>query len=236
MSQLDSAMFFSSLLKGLEALGYTLEQVMSKHEGDARASGLREKKRSKPFALGQHDFRRDQMFWLFLRHGNQDIGGAAARVDTLKHREFPVFLQETYERVYGGEYQDEGYKIPEFLETIEGNVAYLGEFFVQKKHRGNRNLLRLYTHALFLLTMQTLRADWIYAFIPKAHDFYGLGRVYGFVHFEDAGFVWKDVPEGRERETFCAISKAQLAERATFYSKHPEAFPVLESDHFERMD
>lgn len=229
MDVLNRSKFLRICLDGLEAMGYSLEQVADKDEGEKRAAELRDKARSAPFSLQLHDFTRSELFWLFLQKDGCDVGCAVARVHTIQPGELVGYIRSSHVRFHGDNAVDLDLPVPRLIDAIAGRVAYLGEFYLDEAHRGTRNLLRLYTHSLFIVACESLRADWMYAFCPREHDSFGLARVYGFQIYDDTVLVWKDLPEGRRREVFCAISAEQLSTMSIHYVKYPGDFRVTES-------
>ena len=208
--------------------GYKVEQVFDHRAGETRARALRDKTRSAPFSLEKHDFTKKQMFWLFLTCDGVDVGCCAARLDTFAKNELADYWLDSYARIYGERHVAPDGETPEFLSRVYGRVAYLGEFFIAPDHRGVRNRLRRYTHILLGLCIQTLKADWMYVFIPTKSDSLGYGRVYGFQHFEEGALIWNIVPSGRVPETFCAVSASEVYEKATLYERFPAEFEVAE--------
>jgi len=232
MNELDLGRLLARCLADLEQFGYSLEQVTDKQAGERRAAAVREKARSAPFSLGLHDFTKSELFWLFIKKDGEDIGFSAARKEKFQENELVEYWRDSYPRMYGEGFLDVTTPVPYFISQISGVVVYMGEFFIAEKERGNADLLRCYCHALFVLVRQRFEADWIYVFVPNTHDVFGLARIYGFKHFEESALVWKKVPKGRRRETFCAISATELYERAAHFLRYPDDFKVPESRSF----
>lgn len=229
MTDLNLCHLMAHCLQGLEGEGYGLDQELDLYQGERRALRVRDKERSAPFSLDRHDLAQSDVFWLFLQQDGADIGCVTARRDTIKRGELWQYILHSYLRLYGEGSIDNRPKSPAILEMMSGNVVYMGEFFIQSDYRQNRNLLRRYVHALFVLCCYSLEADWLYAFIPKEHDAFGLGRVYGFQQFDDSALVWKSVPKGRRHETLCTISRPQIYERAAHFVAYPEDFAIPEN-------
>ncbi|WP_299146003.1 hypothetical protein [uncultured Tateyamaria sp.] len=230
MNELRLANMLSLCIEALRAKGYELEQVAHGSDADVRAARVRSKDRSKPFALDKSDFSKAEAFWLFLKKDGQDVAFAAARVNEFEWGELAGYLDVSYRRLY----PDCPFFIPKAPQTLlrlmHGRVVYLGELFFSPSHRGDAPNLRLFVHALFCLCVIKLRADWMFAFVPKKHDRFGYGRLYGFPRLDDAGFQWVKVPPGRRQETVCAISSGDLDARAEFFSCYPEQLTEVFAD------
>jgi len=229
MNDLKLCHLMTQCLTELRGEGYGLDQELDLMRGEDRARKVRDKARSAPFSLGLNDFAPSDIFWLFLTQNGDDVGCVAARRETIRRGELTHYFRRSYTRIYGDAHIDIEPKPPEIFDVMHGNVVYMGEFFIQPQHRSNRNLLRRYVHALFVLCCYSLTADWLYAFIPKDHDAFGLGRVYGFQYFDDTALVWKSVPHGRRPETLCVISRPQIYERAAHYAHYPDDFCIPEN-------
>lgn len=215
-------------LGALQEMGYDVEICSDQDEALQRVVAMGKPGTTPMLSTSMNDFTTANSFWLFLKYEDRDAGCVASRFDDLGDMQLPEFWLRNFKRCY----PDHGGIDPEFpadgrINQITGPTVYCGEFFIHPDHRGDNTRLRCFTHLLFCMCAIKFRFDWLYVFLSHGHFFEGYPAIYSFPTQVEFPYRWKSVPDGRyEREVFCAISRADILQRALVISDDPDLLPV----------
>lgn len=235
-SILDLMTFFSNCLRTLEDRGISIEESSDFQTCEERMQAIGKPSITPMISYQYNDLSKDHAAWLILRRDGRDIGGVAARHDSLISESLSSFWERSYARLYNGrgELQPDAHR-GRMCDEIAGQVVYMGEFFIAKDARGSRHLLSLYTHLLFTYCQLRWRPDWLYAFIRADDARRGYPAEYGFTRQYPGAHVWRNLPQGRALgEYLVAVSAHELRDMATYFNTHPSV--LLGSDSLKRVE
>lgn len=222
---------FDKCLRALEEKGIEIEESSDFRMCEDRMRSIGKRTITPMLSSEHNDLSKDHAVWLILRKNGVDIGGVAARHDTLISESLSSYWTRSYGRLYEG--QGKLRAIPGFVRTcdeISGQVIYMGEFFIAKEMRGSRHLLTLYTHLLFTYCQLRWKPDWLYAFIRADDARLGYATEYGFTRQYPGAHVWETLPEGRVAgEYLVAIPSGELLDMAKFFDLHPACLLGVDS-------
>ena len=86
-------------------------------------------------------------------------------------------------------------------------IAYLGDFFIEKEFRGNKERVILCTHLLFCRAFSNWpNANLLYAFIRNPDVLRGRVSLYGFIEAIPSTLRFKDVHGRSEIEHFVSVA------------------------------
>lgn len=228
---LDLMTFSSSCLHSLEERGITVEESSDFQACEDRMRAIGKKSITPMISCEHNDLSKDNAGWLILRKDGEDIGGVAARHDTLISETLSEFWERSYGRLYKGQgllrVVSDG---PRPCDEISGKVIYMGEFFIAEHMRGSRHLLSLYTHLLFAYCQLRWQSDWLYAFVRADDARLGYATEYGFTRQYPGAHVWGALPKGRAvGEYLVAIQSTELADMARYFNRHPSCLLGVDS-------
>ncbi|OSQ45618.1 hypothetical protein [Marivita geojedonensis] len=233
---LNIAKFFGRCMQALEARGITVEESSDFETCEARMSAIGKQSITPMLSSAHHDLSKDHAVWLMLRKDGEDIGGVAARHDTLRSETLSEYWARSYGRLYKGKGRLR--PVPEVhraCDELSGQVVYMGEFFITKEMRGSRHLLSLYTHILFSYCQLRWDPDWLYAFVRADDARKGYATEYGFTRQYPGAHLWDILPEGRAiGEYLVAISSREFRDMATYFDHHPSS--LLGADSLRRVE
>lgn len=161
----------------------------------------------------RNDHTQATAFWLFLKSGDEYIGGVAALLQDIGDERFDKFLKRTANNHFPNPSGPTIESIARPLANeVAGKLAYIGELHFKTKNRGQRKVLKAVMRMLQLLVVVKWDVDWIYAFIPNRHMEARLDLVYGFTRSIPDAQIWSDpVPELRSSsEWFVGTTRADL--------------------------
>jgi hypothetical protein len=222
---------FGTCIRGLEERGITLEESSDFQNCESRMQTIGKRTITPMISSIHNDLSKDHAAWLILRKDGADIGGVAARHDTLISETLSSFWARSYGRLYDGQGNlSHSRSNARGFDEISGQVIYMGEFFIAKDMRGSRHLLSLYTHLLFAYCQLRWKPDWLYAFIRADDARLGYATEYGFTRQYPGAHVWGKLPPGRAiGEYLVAIQSGELLDMAQFFNDHPSSFLGVDS-------
>ncbi len=228
---LDLMKLFNTCAQRLEEKGITIEESSDFQACEDRMNAIG-KHAVTPMISSQHnDLSADHAVWLILRKDGVDIGGVAARHDTLISETLTSYWARSYGRLYKGKGKLHAEPFAtRACDEISGQVIYMGEFFIAKGVRGSRHLLSLYTHLLFAYCQLRWKPDWLYAFIRADDARLGYATEYGFTRQYPGAHSWEALPKGRALgEYLVAIQSGELLDMARFIHHHPSCLLGVDS-------
>jgi len=227
VANLSVMKLFSTCITNLEARGITIDASSDFAECEDRMRAIGKASFTPMISSEHNDLSMDHAVWLILQNDGRDIGGVAARHDSLTRERLADFWQRSYHRLYKNAGRLEGSLN---CDEIKGNVVYMGEFFIAKETRGSRHLLSLYTHLLFAYCALRWQPDWLYAFIRGDDVRRGYASEYGFTRQYPGAHTWSQRPSGRaEGEYVVALPSEDLMRMAQFFSERPSGLLGLDS-------
>ncbi len=230
-ANLNLMKLFGMCLHILEEKGITIEESSDFKACEERMRDIGKRSITPMISSEHNDLSKDHAVWLILRKDGADIGGVAARHDTLVSET----LTDFWARSYGRLYKNKGSLRPTASNSrahdeISGQVIYMGEFFIAKQMRGSRHLLTLYTHLLFTYCQLRWKSDWLYAFIRADDAKLGYATEYGFTRQYPGAHHWDALPKGRATgEYLVALPAKELRDMAAFFNAHPSSLLGLDS-------
>lgn len=235
-SILDFMTFFCTCARALHERGISVEESTDFRDCEARMHTIGKKSVTPMLSCDHHDLSKDHAVWLILRKDGRDIGGVAARCDTLISETLSEYWARSYARLYRGQGRLRSVSnTHRACDEIKGNVVYTGEFFIAPEMRGSRHLLSLYTHLLFTYCQMRWNPDWIYAFVRADDVRRGYATEYGFTRQYPGAHIWDTIPKGRAvGEYLVAITSQELRDMATFFNLHPSN--LLGEDSLRRVE
>jgi len=227
VSNLDVMTLFSTCLVGLAERGITVQESSDFDACEARMRAIGKASFTPMLSSAFNDLSKDHAGWLILHRDGMDIGGVAARLDSLKSETLPAFWDRSYARMYDGA---GALRASHACDEIRGNVMYMGEFFISKPARGSRHLLSLFTHLLFSYAALRWQPDWLYAFVRADDVRLGYASEYGFTRQYPGVHLWDKRPQGRaEGEYLVALPAHDLVRMAQFFRERPSCLLGLDS-------
>ncbi|WP_143152698.1 hypothetical protein [Marivita hallyeonensis] len=218
---------FSMCQAGLAERGISIDETSDFGAAEARMTAIGKTSFTPMLSSEFNDLSKDRAVWLILQRDGTDIGGVAARLDTLWTERLTEFWARSYRRLYDGSGVLDGSRN---CDEITGDVVYMGEFFIAKSARGSRNLLSLYTHLLFAYCALRWQPDWLYAFVRADDVRLGYASEYGFTRQYPGAHTWKTRPAGRaEGEYLVALPSEDLARMAQFFRMRPSCLLGVDS-------
>ncbi|KAE9631753.1 hypothetical protein [Parasedimentitalea maritima] len=143
------------------------------------------------FDVSRVDHTEKTAFWLYLKDGDQRIGGAAAMLQDIGRENFIQYQKRISRHHFpnrSGAALD--WVAPPLGEKLSGRLAYIGELTFQPGRRGKRDRLASFMRLLQVLAITQWNVDWVYAFIPERHIQARLDLVYGFTQSLSAAQKW----------------------------------------------
>ena len=222
----EVARLFALCEAELNSANLSIEPTADYASGEQRMRSLKKPSFTPMLSSQFHDFSRDDAFWLFLRRGDQDVAGVAARRDYLNSETLSSYWTRSYARMYASDGRNVSTRHAHpALHEIKGSVAYLGEFYFHPDERGSRHVMRLLSHMLFAYCFIRWKPDWQYGFIRKKDVERGYASVYGFTLQIPGAQTWiEDVPKRDSGEYLVAIRQEDLFHAAGYYSANPQLF------------
>lgn len=227
VSNLDVMTLFSVCLSGLARRGIAVDESSDFATCEQRMNAIGKASFTPMLSSEFNDLSKDQAAWLILRRDGSDIGGVAARLDSLNSETLSDFWDRSYRRLYHGAGT---LRNSRDCDEISGNVMYMGEFFIAKEARGSRHLLSLFTHLLFSYAALRWQPDWLYAFVRADDVRLGYASEYGFTRQYPGVHLWDKRPKGRaEGEYLVALPSGDLIRMAQFFREKPCCLLGLDS-------
>lgn len=145
-----------------------------------------------------HDFTQENAFWLVAWNNEEPAMIIGARLEPLGNESVETYWKRTSRRHYPcGDGETIETVAPEVNSELRGRLAYIGDLFVQRKHRGAAVLLEnfmLLAHAAIGLKWDP---DFTYAFMRNRDVRLGFANRYGFTRHFPSARVWVNPPDGR---------------------------------------
>jgi len=164
-------------------------------------------------SVTRNDHTKNTAFWLFIKQGDEYIGGVAALLQDIGRERFDHYLKRTASNHFPNQNRPTIRHIAKPLgDEVSGKLAYIGELHFKKQSRGQRKILKALMRMLQLLVVAEWDVDWMYAFIPDRHMKARLDLVYGFTRSIPNAQIWSEpAPEVRaSSEWFVGVSRADL--------------------------
>ena len=227
VANLNVMKLFSTCITRLEERGVSIDASSDFAACEDRMRAIGKASFTPMISSEYNDLSMDHAVWLILQLDGRDIGGVAARHDTLRRERLTEFWARSYNRLYKNSGRLEASLS---CDEISGNVVYMGEFFITKDARGSRHLLSLYTHLLFAYCALRWQPDWLYAFIRADDVRRGYASEYGFTRQYPGAHTWSQRPSGRaEGEYVVALPSDDLTRMAQFFSEQPSCLLGVDS-------
>ena len=227
IAKLDVMSLFGTCQAGLAQRKITIDETSDFDDAEERMIAIGKSSFTPMLSSHFNDLSKDQAVWLILQKDGQDVGGVAARHDVLWSETLTEFWERSYRRFYKGSGE---LNASRNCDEINGDVVYMGEFFIAKHMRGSRNLLSLYTHLLFAYCALRWQPDWLYAFVRAEDVRRGYASECGFTRQYPGAHTWKKRPAGRaEGEYLVALPADDLARMAQFFRMRPSCLLGLDS-------
>ena len=173
----------------------------------------------------QHDFATSDVFGLLIVDPQRDvIGGMASRRVMLGRDTLASHISSSYRRMYAQGDRDVVSNRIEATTLLTGNLAYMGELFLDKQWRGGRVSTAAVLHYAHCLAAMKWRHDWAYGFVRAR----GIHRLYeyGFHHLQISPQIWLETHDRRSAdECLVYVSFQELCERASAFAARPELLP-----------
>ncbi|MFP7672882.1 hypothetical protein ACG74X_05940 [Marivita sp. S0852] len=232
VSNLDVMTLFSTCLSGLAERGVSVHESSDFAQCEQRMTAIGKAGFTPMLSSDFNDLSKDHAGWLILHRDGRDIGGVAARLDSLNRESLSEFWARSYGRMYNG---SGALKMSRNCDEIAGKVMYMGEFFIAKEARGSRHLLSLFTHLLFAYAALRWQPDWLYAFVRADDVRLGYASEYGFTRQYPGVHLWDKRPKGRaEGEYLVALPAGDLMRMAQFFRERPSC--LLGVDSLKRVE
>ncbi len=148
----------------------------------------------------------------FLGFSGHDANGktlvtAAMRCDDLGGWSLDRYVSEYWERAYRGE---DGEPVAletgslDFARDIRGNVAYIGEGYVDESCRDN-NLAAYVVRLCIVLSQLKWSPDYIYGWMANKHAYRGLFLRWGYTTCYPNGMKWVNAPSNPDYGNLCFL-------------------------------
>ncbi|MWD29058.1 hypothetical protein E0K89_016385 [Aquicoccus sp. SCR17] len=171
---------------------------------------------SPPFDIRQHNLSEDNAFWIIGRTLDGEIA----------HTQAVRFFDMT--RMALGEYMEEHfrdfppvgvdldmersrYRAGPGARRIRGRVCYHGEMWLDEQRgqfRG-KGMAGMLTQLGFMITMERMSPDYVFAFMAAPVATKGLPQRAGFMHTEPGSLTWRLANSERAFEGFLAYNSAE---------------------------
>lgn len=223
--------FSAQCLQELEKKGLTLEESSDFSNCERRMQAIGKRSITPMISSDYNDLSMDDAVWLLLKKDGKDIGGVAARIDSLYSETLSQFWERSYMRLYGRDWLSKQLsELSHSHDEISGRVVYMGEFFIERSMRGSRHLLSLFTHTLFTYCQLRWSSDWLYAFVRADDARLGYPTEYGFTRQYPGTHTWARLPKGRAPgEYLVALSSRDLTDMARYFNAHPDLLLGVDS-------
>ena len=181
------------LIGYFEALGYSVREVTDL----GRVRSMIEDA-DKPYLSsfgnpGFNDFSEGNCLWLIIADGEVPAYMGCARLEEVGDEPIERYWSRVFVRHHGegGSFQSVGGNIERFL---TGRLAYFGDLFVEKQHRGSRVGLQAFLALAHLSVSLKWNPDWTYCFIREQHILRGSAALYGFTRQVPNPIKWVSKP------------------------------------------
>lgn len=175
------------------------------------------------FVPAFQEFAEGTRFYFMLRPvGSREVVGfVAAHFVELAGKNLLDYLKHNWERLYC---DAEGRRIefadiqPDLLARVRGNVAYLGDLWIEESYR-KQGLARYLVVLAQLVTYDLQGVDWVFSWMHRAHYLAGNAARWGFTHTHMEGLRFVRPPrQFHEGLVFVANSKPELMDLIKLYS------------------
>ena len=147
VSNLDVMTLFSTCLVGLAERGITVQESSDFDACEARMRAIGKASFTPMLSSAFNDLSKDHAGWLILHRDGMDIGGVAARLDSLKSETLPAFWDRSYARMYDGA---GALRASHACDEIRGNVIYGEVLHLKARSRLTSPSVSLHASSVFL--------------------------------------------------------------------------------------
>lgn len=233
INELEQARIAGLCLRRLRATGVEIEQTTDFGRVVETAKQMGKPYFTKQLHPDYNDFTESDAFFLLLKDtlgefGVRDVGMLGVRCENMRPGEFASFFQRHMTRLYGkGEIEPlKPGNLPPVFHDISGRVAYIGDLFITKPHRGEkgvdkRSLLLL----AFVLSNMRWSFDWLYSFVREGDAEKGRFAMYCFTRTYLCGLLWDDPPDERNDSDYLGcVSREDFTFLARRMLERPDVF------------
>ncbi len=175
-------------------------------------------------APAHNDFTKTNAFWLFAYDDQGPVACISARMDDVGSEGLGAFISRAMSRSYPPD--NEGvlrFTADHVGQQMCGRLVYIGELFVRRDARGNRDALEHFLMLAHSVAALKWGADWHYAFMRARDVNLGMDRTYWFTRRWPGVMEWTDPPAGRgESEWLVALPREDIPQVVNYYLKGPK--------------
>lgn len=201
-----------------------VDEVWSHAEAKRRVAKMKKSKVS-PLISKERQLINTKSFWLFMKTDTQDVGCASVQLHNMSGRNPIHYWTDLYSDCYDAHVQTfQNFKNnhAKFPKDLRGMIAYLGDFFIEKEFRGNKERVILFTHLLFCRAFSNWpNANLLYAFIRNPDVLGGRVSLYGFTEAIPSPLRFKNVEGRSEIEHFVSITARDFNYLRDLYRTNP---------------
>ncbi|RMX61875.1 hypothetical protein SADFL11_00046320 [Roseibium alexandrii DFL-11] len=181
----------------LDENGFLLRRGVDFEFLEKRISVSEKSSLTEHFSTEKNTYTPSQAFWILVETpGGELVARAAARLDRLAGMSLEEYWRRYWRRCYPGVHEGEAEMADEqpcFASRIRGNVAYVGDLFVEKPYR-NAGLAGALVRILQIDALDEWRPDYLYGWMTPEHVASQLFPDYGFRQSHPNGIIWKNPP------------------------------------------
>ncbi|WP_051645456.1 GNAT family N-acetyltransferase [Labrenzia sp. DG1229] len=211
----------------LSKLGYSLRRGVSFEELEARISNSKKPSLTEHFSTEKNTYTPDCAFWIAIETASgENVGRVCTRVDRLGELSLLEYWRKYWKRCYPGglDGQAELAEVqPRFATRIIGDVAYIGDLYIEPDHRRSgigSNLVKL----VQIDALDEWMPDFLYGWMTPEHIASSLFHSYGFTNVHVDGIHWKVPPATIGGNlAFVGNSRDDLADLLLTITKLPPA-------------
>ena len=199
------------LIEYFERDGYEVREVTSLDE----VQGLIESA-EKPYlsSFGDpsfNDFTNANCLWLVVLKAGRPAYMGCARLEELWGEPIEAYWSRQFRRHHGEAAKFTGVA-EEVSRELNGRLAYFGDLFVSKDHRGSRERLRVFLALAHMSVSFKWNPDWSYCFIREQHMLRGTAAIYGFTRQHPQPVNWVGSPPfpRTEKDWLVALPRRDL--------------------------
>ncbi|CTQ53569.1 hypothetical protein LP7551_02093 [Roseibium album] len=186
------------LNKKLNDQGYCLRRGECFEELEKCIAGSTRPELTEHFSTKQNTYTPRTAFWISVEtHLGEAVGRVATRIDRLQGMTLVDYWRKYWQRCYPGEGGGQANLAatqPNFGGLISGNVAYIGDLYIEPEHRKN-GIASALVKIVQLDALDEWEPDFVYGWMTREHVASPLFPSYGFRAVHTDGIRW-NIPPG----------------------------------------
>lgn len=202
----------------LSERGLQYEVVYKQEDAQKRLSQIKKHSPLPPMDVGENDFMRTKIIWVFFSdQDGVDVGVGAARLEELGDEDVMAFWARYAERRFPGK----GYRVPPI--GISGNLVHVGDVFFKPEWREPHGHIRAAMFCIYVNALiQWRHVTTIYAFVSQDYMMSGSAVEYSATGQIPVPNVWPG--DDLNPLYFVWMPVEKLNRQARAYLSTPELF------------